>query len=377
MYDSIAGTWPAKLLGHCGMRRACMLNLPRGAYEVLQFALESTTHTSNDVLSRQTDCPESLSLHEFYAFASLRSGHRLQWRNIVRELVAQILNFSHAATHQLLAQAAWQAGPYCFDSALRESHVDLGEREFCQALLSALKDSIARVESNWQGASAARTFTLLATRLLSVTSHHDVQRGCLKFLDKVRSVTIGWTRDLLHLMHECEKESDLNSLGIQALEMALTCHGTFDVDSEHLASTLSSTEALSIAIECAITARDRCPLSIDTLSSSLRAQIRRSFRLSLRMESHLRQAIVLNSGGMDKTVLGLWAGYEPGASWTALAAPKDRWMTTRTSTQKGRASRVVHFNLLDGSLLVDGLPLTRLPKKYEQHATYRRLFRKV
>jgi hypothetical protein len=95
------------------------------------------------------------------------------------------------------------------------------------------------------------------------------------------------------------------------------------------------------------------------------------------MESHLRQAIVLNSGGMDKTVLGLWAGYEPGASWTALAAPKDRWMTTRTSTQKGRASRVVHFNLLDGSLLVDGLPLTRLPKKYEQHATYRRLFRKV
>src|SRR3954452_18714611 len=35
----------------------------------------------------------------------------------------------------------------------------------------------------------------------------------------------------------------------------------------------------------------------------------------------------------------------------------------------------VHFNLLDGKLLVNGIPLSRLSEDYETHPTYRRLFK--
>ena len=34
----------------------------------------------------------------------------------------------------------------------------------------------------------------------------------------------------------------------------------------------------------------------------------------------------------------------------------------------------IHYNILDGSFLVDGAPLSRLPLDYERHETYRRLF---
>lgn len=361
-----------------------MLKLPPGPYENLQFAVETTQHTSNQVLSKQCECHEALSLHEYYAFASLRSGHRLQWRNVARELVTQVLNFNHNATYQLLAQAAWQTGPSSLESSpsslksiQQDSHVDLKEREFGQALVSALNHALSRVESNWQGAPAARTFTILAARLLSSSAHSDVRCGCLQLLDRIRNVTLGWTRDVVQLMHGCENESDLNRLGIQALEMALTCHGTFDFDPEDLATLLRSTNAVSIATECMIIAHDRCPVSTEELSSFVKVQLRRSFRISHRMENILRKAIALVPEGLDRTVAQLWSGYEAGQPWTALKAPNDRWVSTRTSAYNGRSSKLVHFNLLDGDLLVNGLPLTRLPEKYERHATYRRLFGEV
>lgn len=76
-----------------------------------QFAVDNTTHTSNEVISRQGTCPDGLTVHELHAFAALRSGHRLQWMNIARELVARVLNFGTEEVHLLLLQASLQAGP--------------------------------------------------------------------------------------------------------------------------------------------------------------------------------------------------------------------------------------------------------------------------
>lgn len=132
--------------------------------------------------------------------------------------------------------------------------------------------------------------------------------------------------------------------------------------------------AVSIATECMITAHDRYPVSTGELSSYLKVQLRLSFRISHRMENILARATALAPEGLDRTVTQLWNGYEAGSPWRSMKSPRSRWMNAKTSADNGRASNVVHFNLLDGTLLVDGLPLTRLPEKYERHATHRRLF---
>ena len=102
--------WTTELLNRCDVRRLCTFQLPPGSYRTLQYALDGTTHTSNEVFAMQVECPKGLNLHEFYAFAALRSGDRLQWRNIARELVARVLNFSHEETYMLVVQTAWQVG---------------------------------------------------------------------------------------------------------------------------------------------------------------------------------------------------------------------------------------------------------------------------
>jgi hypothetical protein len=102
MYDLTSMRWTAELLDRCDVRRLCTFQLPSGHYGTLQYALDGTAHTSNEALAAQTKCPKGLNLHEFYAFATLRSGDRLQWRNIARELIARILNFNHEETYMLV-----------------------------------------------------------------------------------------------------------------------------------------------------------------------------------------------------------------------------------------------------------------------------------
>jgi hypothetical protein len=49
----------------------------------------------------------------------------------------------------------------------------------------------------------------------------------------------------------------------------------------------------------------------------------------------------------------------------------------QTSADDISSLMCVHYNVLDGSLLVMGAPLTRLPRSYEVHDTYTRIFGEV
>ena len=376
-YDSRKSKWTEDLLGCISVQEQCTFMLPSGPYAGLQYAVTNTTHTSNDVIAHQSECPEALTLHEFYAFGTLRSGHRLQWRNIARELVAHDLNFNRDETYTLVTQMAWQAGPIGRGEVCRESHVDLEEKDYGSSLLSALNEATGVIEGNWQGASAARTFVTLATRLLSLSLSDVVRKGCCQFLRRVRAISLSWTRELSQTLQREQKEDEVKVLSIRLLEMALTCHATFDVDVGHLPELLCLDEDIAVVTECAIIVHDRAPLEVEGLPAPIRTLLRRYWRLSHLLEPLLRQGILENRKGIDITIRRLWTGYQPGSSWASLNAPSERWVVTKTSSERGHASMQVHFNVLDGGLLVNGAPLTRLPRLYEEHPSFRRLFGQV
>jgi len=377
LFDSKETSWTEELLDCCDVREKCTLKLSAGPYRGLQYTVKNTIHTSNEVIASQAECPDALTMHEFYAFGTLRSGHRLQWRNIARELIARVLNFSCHETHTLITQAAWQVGPFSKGEVCRESHVDLEEEEFGKSLLSALEDAVGTIESNWQGAAAARTFVALATRLLSLSTCNMVHENCFRFLRRAREISLRWTRELGQKLQGGQKEEEQKILNARALEMALTCHGAFDVDLHHLPNLLKSNEDIAVATECSIIVHDRCPVATDDLSASVKTLLQRHWRLSYVLEPLLRKRILDVRNGLDSTVGRLWAGYMPGTPWTALETPSERWLVTETSSKGGRSSMLVHYNVLDGSLLVNGSPLTRLPRSYESHSTFRRLFGEV
>ncbi|KAF8531677.1 hypothetical protein JB92DRAFT_2690992, partial [Gautieria morchelliformis] len=107
----------------------CMPQSLPGPYESLGWAVTATDHTPNMVIASQSNCPPELSYHEWEAFGHVRSGHQLQWRNMMRELVTGTIALADPSVHLLFQQAAWQAEKMS-DFDHRESHLDLKEVTF-------------------------------------------------------------------------------------------------------------------------------------------------------------------------------------------------------------------------------------------------------
>jgi len=232
------------------------------------------------------------------------------------------------------------------------------------------------VESNWQGSIAALTFISLATRLLSLSLDESVLDRCLKFLEKARKITVEWLRVVVQLLHKTADEKEMAYLTLRVLDLALICHCTFDIESRHLPSLLSSADNVAILVETAIIVHDRYPISEEPLTTLTRELLRRFSRTSHTLEAALKEQILVSSDGIDSAMTQIWKGYKPGMPWAMVQTPNDRWLTTQTagSARWGNSLMTVHFNTLTGSLLVNGRPLSRLPYEYSQHSNYRRLF---
>lgn len=376
LFDISTG-WVQERIGECSVRDVCTFKLPDGPYQVLQYAVDDTSHTSNQVISNQSECPVELSIHEYMAFGILREGHRLQWLNIARELRTRSLNFSHEAVNMLFMQAAWQVGPSDTLRSSRDSHTILESLEFGMTLLRELSDMLTSIEANWLEGVSAKTLIYLTARLLSVTCHASVRSDAFLLLRRARTITLKWTRQLVIQLQKCEKEKDMKDLQLRALRMAATCRATYDVDHDDLCDVLNSDEDVAILVECAIIVHDNTPATIDKLPLSTRLLLDRDRRLSHIFEAQLGRLISVRREGLNRSISGVWQGYESESLWKCLPAPNNRWVEIKTTAKPNAISQLVRYNLLDGQLLINGLPLARLPNEYVSHPTYARLFREV
>src|SRR6266702_392350 len=156
LYDRKAKSWAARPFLGSNIANFCTPPIPVSSpYSKIHSFVSETHHTSNEVIAAQADCPPELSPHEYMAFSGLRSGPRLQWLNIARELSSPSLSFRREEVHTLITQAAWHLGP--LSDGVREWHTDLGISSFGWTLLHELEDLLGRIEANWLEEVTIRT----------------------------------------------------------------------------------------------------------------------------------------------------------------------------------------------------------------------------
>lgn len=209
----------------------CTFQLP-SPYSCLQYALDSTDHTPNFSIANQAQCPLEWSLHEYDAFTTLRSGFRIQWLNMLREIRAGNINLNRYEVHLLFMQAAWQAGPsgVSDSQSTRGSHLKLQEEEFCLLVADALHDSLQVIKENWAEYVSMQTLISLGSRVLSATQFTTVKTRVGLFLRECREVCMGWMRGMVARIRMAETDDSLQKWQRAALLMAATCRHTFDVD---------------------------------------------------------------------------------------------------------------------------------------------------
>ena len=343
--------------------------------KILQQWVRWTHHDSNQVIAAQSSCPDDMTLEEFRAFGHLRSGLRLQWANILCQLLIPSIDINKPAALFLVMQASTEAGR-CGDSAsvVRDAHKDLNDHKFAASFTSALGEAFSRICENWQNDTAVCLLVCLATRVLSLSPSALISASILDFLSKARATTIGWARELARNLGNSTSAEDAKKWVRLALMSSLVCMTTFDIGHEHLRTVLMSSDTLALFVEASILARDHMPTfgNSDLLTDPIRLFLsQRWHRVMHQAEGVVRDQIVGHyNRGISTAIKQFWAEYTPAHSspWKARFGQQAHIVE---STMSGKD---VTFNLLTGTLLVNGFPLSKLPDNFRTDPAFVRLF---
>ena len=196
---------------------------------------------------------------------------------------------------------------------------------------------------------------------------------------KARKVTYNWMREIVQKLQGTVDDDEASELQRRACDMAATCRATFDVDAgTHLDALLCSSADVAIGIECAIVIHDNTPPHLDHAFLDLQKLLNRDHRLSHFLESPLIKLIQGDQCGLDTAITLVWSGYRPGdGGWQQLDGSNSRWLTSLTAPLPNQRAQKVHYNILNGKLLVDGKSLGCLPQEIVSHSTYKRIFGQV
>ncbi|KAJ5358297.1 hypothetical protein N7541_005455 [Penicillium brevicompactum] len=358
---------------------SCVYTLPQQSSALQQFifrpAQEPHGPPPNEVIATQFAAPANMSMEEYKALTSMPLGLEIQWQNILVELAAPSVDIKKVETAIFVFQIINQTGPSEPTTCLRQGHAILGDRAFVVAMLSRIKEVTERIKENWEMIHALSILARLVLRILSLSPVQEIHDVCLHCLTTVRQVAFHWVNTVRRKASETVDDAQKNRLIERSVHIALICVETFDA--EDLAQVFATSSDISVFLQCGTViwnGRRSVSAEVGSLVPILyyRWQV-----LSYRSHSFLGELIVRHKNpGMDLAIHEAWAAYREVSVWSA--EPNVRyWLFTKLDSQStAGAHTFVHYNLLTGELLVNGLPLTRLPSEYESYGAYRRLFGK-
>jgi hypothetical protein len=372
-YDTISGSFPNVLGPTDHVRQNCSYQLPVRSKNLERYLLAgpSTGEVSpNSVISSLADCPHHIAQSEYKASGALPIGHNIQYLNILTQLAVPTVNFAKVETQCLILQTIHQAGPPSNDAGIeRVAHQILTEGNFCEAILNNLEAILPTIARNWESWRGLSTYVQLTIRMFELNPAETVQDRCLAWLKNARKVALDWLNNLQSKVRSSTDHKQRLDLMSRATEVGLLCTSTFDVDEIHLDRILSLPREVSVLIQSSIVVQENQDNVTSEHSHLLRAMMQAWRSLHFRILPVLRDGILHQNlqEGLNEALKLSWSGFEPGR-WTPFDDAHPQWICLDCGKRK------IHFNLVTAELLVNGIPLARLPREYILHPMYLELF---
>ena len=371
------------------LHHACALQLPEGCYRSLQYALEDWTHTQNAVIAGQNECPDVLTVHEYEAFASLRSGVSTQWLLMLKNLRASNLNLNTVEVYMLYCQTVWQAGPNAAGTVARDAHIWLNDASFCHRLVDNLAHVHDTIKGNWTEINVMKILVLLLMRMINMSpifrtsqeSGYDppappadanvefIVGAALCLLRELRRTMKSWTTELQGRLRseDGQQPDDENRTRRQLLKSALLCQSTFFLE-DHVIGRAFFTADLALYVSMAIISHDHSP-DIEDAKDALRQSIFAALRGNIAIEEHVAQLVSEDSKAISDGVNDIWDILTFTSEWEFVQADSYRWIRNITDDRQ----KDCHFNLISGRLTINAQSLQRLPDEYVKDPLYRRV----
>jgi hypothetical protein len=352
------------------LRKQCSFQL-EGPYKVLQDFLQSTSHTSNEVIASQHQCPTDLSIDEYLAFGHIRAGNRIQWCNIIRTMRSKNLSLSEPNVYRLIVQSIWQAGPLGKGELYREAHADLMDETICHWVLSELQATLQQLEDNWTQLFHLASAVAIALRIHNFNQLETIRCRAIDVLTEARNIAFRW----ISILKEPPKSQAPTSVHSKhaLIGSSFILRATFDVELDDYSVLFRTNEDIIRYLYAGTFTSD---LALDTLPTEIHLLARRDRRMSLKLRPHVSSMCDQDTRILDGVISLRWSDYRPGGKWTPLPSPAERWWSSSTESCTRLASRVVYLNIIDGTLLINGRGYDRLPSNYTTHKTFATLFKR-
>ena len=362
------------------LEKQCTYKLPQESSALQQFLMRGPEKPSgpppNLVIASQSDCPDELTLEEYKALCSLPLGYRIQWQNILIQLRATTINFNTPEAALVILQCMNQVGPRGDQGPLREAHTIIEESRIAGALLTGLDEMLVRIQRNWQAWYTLSTLISLACRLHTLITCDQGRRECVQFLERAREVGLGWMEELQGSLHRSVVEEERAKFSEKIFDIALVCASSFYLDNIALSDVLSSCKDATNFFQCSLIICEKEKYA--KFSALVHVLHERWQRLSYQASDiMIRRVVDRQCPSLDKMIRHNWSAYRASSTWKSVSKSHDFWLENKTSSKEGGGLLEVHFNLLNGDLLVNGVPLSRLPNEYECRDMYQILFGKA
>ena len=219
---------------------------------------------------------------------------------------------------------------------------------------------------------------MIGCRLFALCRESQVRNGIKQLFRSLRQTLSAWLAQVLRSMKDSTGSKEYTpearvELRDRTIQIAAACRTTYMLE-DATADILSEPAALSTFIDSALVLQTVSPANTSELSEPLRYLLERDAVLSVEVADMLRGAIHDDNESLDEAIRrNTWQAFRRDSQvcWKAVG---HRWMTCQTSAEAGARVRHVYFNIVDGMFLVDGKPISCLPKEIQSHEYFQALF---
>ncbi|CAF2053870.1 unnamed protein product, partial [Rotaria magnacalcarata] len=141
---------------------------------LVDFMRNTIEYSKSYKASRQVNETPRVKPTQFVEFGSFRSGHRLQWWNLLAMLELDSLPIAEESVAILIIHSILQYGPLAMDgkpsnnSWCSEAHKQLLEDNFIDELTTRLDRRLDDCELNWQNELVLLVITMITMRMLTI-----------------------------------------------------------------------------------------------------------------------------------------------------------------------------------------------------------------
>lgn len=384
LYDYGTKLWVKDLdLNALTLQHRCGISIPRCLREVLPPEPHPPAVVdgppSYQVMANQRQCPQQASLHEFSAYQALLRGSSQRWINILTEFGSSNLNFSNEDTARLLAELAIQAGPSSHGCKLRDTFAIFEDEPFCLRLAGEIEKRLMTISGSFREASTMSLLLTLLQRLNALSRRSTTPRSlAMNLIKSARKATLGWISRLRAEFAGANDASTADRITRYAFRASLLTRRTFSSTTGPL-----TPEELSFWCHSSIGLQEfMVPQAVQD-DPDLKAMLIRDTEMAWQMRRHIKASILNSPSALEKAISQVW-GVSDGTSDEAQSKTRfskwdhveEDWVACQitTVTPDFDFSQTVHFNYIEGYLLVDGKPLGRLPAKIRNSPEVKSLF---